>query len=390
MAAAVDTTNFVQVYTATTTTPQTLSVTCAAGDTILVVFVSLWASADPTSVTWGAANLTKLSNQSYFSTNYSGSVWYLLNPVAGTNTLSVNRSGLNGSNWIAALPLSGVNPTSAATAFGTPSWTINNTSPVTAIATTATGGGANDIYIGFGYLNLLSTQINDASGNMTRLGNAGDNNNAYSTDYVLGSNPGLMSYSSAAGGPRNTGAALSLPVLGATSAALAGVAGGIASAGGALATIAAPFAPILLDDPAHRGASDSVYMGTGVPNTGDLAPVAFTKLKQWAIDVNTMVKQIYPQRSLQAPSTGFSIAVAQGITQLRLNPAGTLATGTITLPQNPGDQQPFRVLTSQTITSLTVNTADGTTLNAAPTTLAANTSIKWIFEADLNTWFRQQ
>ena len=36
-----------------------------------------------------------------------------------------------------------------------------------------------------------------------------------------------------------------------------------------------------------------------------------------------------------------------------LNPSGTLVTGTLIMPASPGDQQPFEVITSQTITALT-------------------------------------
>jgi hypothetical protein len=177
----------------------------------------------------------------------------------------------------------------------------------------------------------------------------------------------------------------------ATGATLTAAGQDIATATGALSTAPAPFAPILLNDPAHRGGSSAIGMGNGIPgsNTGDTAPVAFTKLIQSFADINTMVSQLYPVRSKQTPTTAFSIAVSPGITQLRLTPAGTLATGTITFPPTPGDQQPFTAMTSQTVTALAVNTSDGTTINGAPTTLAANSSIKWIFEADLNTWFRQ-
>jgi hypothetical protein len=178
---------------------------------------------------------------------------------------------------------------------------------------------------------------------------------------------------------------------GSAGAALVGGTQAVADSSGSLTTGPAPFAQILLDDPNHTGGSDQVYMGTGAgTGTGDSADVAFTKLKQWAADANTMFSQLFPNRSAQTPTTGFSIAAAVKTTRLVLNPAGTLATGEITLPQNPADQQPFETMTSQAITALSVNTADGTTLNGAPTTLAANSCVKWIFEASFNTWFRQQ
>jgi hypothetical protein len=171
---------------------------------------------------------------------------------------------------------------------------------------------------------------------------------------------------------------------------LAGSASDTTSATGALTATPAPYAQILLNDPAHRGGSTQINMGTGPnTNTGDKAQIAFLKLIQSFTDLNTMLAQLFPARSIQAPLTGFAIAAAPGLTKLVLNPAGTLAAGAITMPPNPGDQQPFMVKTSQTINGFSATTSDGTTANGVPGTLAANTSIKWIFEAPLNTWFRE-
>ncbi len=148
----------------------------------------------------------------------------------------------------------------------------------------------------------------------------------------------------------------------------------------------APFAPISLNS-----GSNALNLGTG-PNTGTGDPVrtGMQKIVQDLSDLNTMVAQLYPNRSTQTPATGFTITAAAGITQLVLTPAGTLASGTITLPPNPGDNQPFMAMTSQTITALTVNTSDGTTIPAAPTTLSNTSAIKLIFQAASNSWIREQ
>jgi hypothetical protein len=178
---------------------------------------------------------------------------------------------------------------------------------------------------------------------------------------------------------------------GSPGAALAGAASDTMSATGVLTAPAAPFEPILVDSASHAGGSTAINMGTG-PNTGtgDPVDIAFMKIKQDMADINTMMGQLFPSRSVQTPTTGFAIAAAVGVTKLILNPAGTLAAGTVTLPPNPADQQPFVAATSQTITAFTANTSDGATLNGAPGTLAANTSVRWVFEAALNTWFREQ
>lgn len=155
-------------------------------------------------------------------------------------------------------------------------------------------------------------------------------------------------------------------------AALASAASDAVSATGALKTGAGAFAQL------------TIGLGT-TPNdgTGDPARTAFSKL-------NVMESQFYGVRSVQTPTTGFTIAPAQGVTQLVLNPAGTLATGTLTFPPNPGDNEPFEVLTTQTITALTCNTSDGSTINGAPTTMSANTAFQYRFIASLSKWVREQ
>lgn len=165
----------------------------------------------------------------------------------------------------------------------------------------------------------------------------------------------------------------------------------VAAGAGALRTTSGSYTQILLDDPGHIGGSDQINMGTGPgTGTGDTGEVAFTKLKQWAADANANFGKLFPLRSVQTPITGFAISAAVGITQVILNPAGTLATGTVTLPANPADQQSFVLVTTQTITALTVNTSDGTTLNGAPTTQSANTAVRWLFVASINAWVREQ
>jgi len=185
---------------------------------------------------------------------------------------------------------------------------------------------------------------------------------------------------------------IALKATGPAGAALAGTATDATGATGALTTTPSGYVPLLLDNPSRAGGSDQIGMGTGPgTGTGDPANVAFTKLKAWATDANVNFAHLFPVRSVQTPTTGNTIATAIGITQLVLNPAGTLAALTVTLPQNPADNQPFVLMTSQTITSLTVNTADGTTINAPPTTLSnAASPPRWRFQASLNTWFREQ
>jgi hypothetical protein len=92
--------------------------------------------------------------------------------------------------------------------------------------------------------------------------------------------------------------------------------------------------------------------------------------------------------SLQTPSTGFSITIANNITTLILNPAGTLATGTITMPATPIDGQVVRFTTSQIITALTVSPNSGQSIVGAPTTLALGQGAAFIYNLSGTTWYR--
>lgn len=92
--------------------------------------------------------------------------------------------------------------------------------------------------------------------------------------------------------------------------------------------------------------------------------------------------------SLQAPSTGFSITIANTSATLILNPAGTLATGTITMPPGPVDGEIIRVTSSQTVTALTVSANAGQTINGAPTTITALAGFSYIYNASGTAWYR--
>lgn len=101
--------------------------------------------------------------------------------------------------------------------------------------------------------------------------------------------------------------------------------------------------------------------------------------------------------SLQTPTTGFSITIGANVQYLVLNPAGTLATGTITMPVSPVDGFIVTVSSSKVITALTVSPNTGQTLQNAPTTLQllVNTpgaisgySFSYIYSTSTTTWYR--
>lgn len=71
-----------------------------------------------------------------------------------------------------------------------------------------------------------------------------------------------------------------------------------------------------------------------------------------------------------------------------LTPAGTIASFTTTMPAAPIDKQEVWISTTQTITTWTLNPNTGQTINGAPTTLGANTSVQFRYNLATTTWFR--
>ncbi len=100
------------------------------------------------------------------------------------------------------------------------------------------------------------------------------------------------------------------------------------------------------------------------------------------------------QYSYQVPLTAWTITPANGTSLLYLNPAGTLATGTLTMQALPSDGQKFCIESSQTQTAMTVsantNQAMASFGGAALTAMTANTKYCWFFDAALAVWVRTQ
>ena len=88
----------------------------------------------------------------------------------------------------------------------------------------------------------------------------------------------------------------------------------------------------------------------------------------------------------QTPTTGFSYTFAAGTQMLVMNPAGTLATGTITMPASPADGMTITFSSSQQITALTMS-GNGASLVGAVTFLPAKTGVTYVYRATGTTWY---
>jgi hypothetical protein len=93
-------------------------------------------------------------------------------------------------------------------------------------------------------------------------------------------------------------------------------------------------------------------------------------------------------KSVQVPVTAFSITIANNTSTLILNPAGTLATGTITMPATPIDGQEVQITSSQTVTACTFSPNASQTISNAPTTLVAGVGNKFIYHLAGTNWYR--
>ena len=87
--------------------------------------------------------------------------------------------------------------------------------------------------------------------------------------------------------------------------------------------------------------------------------------------------------------TGFWTIITPGKSRMIFDPAGTLATGTVTLPNCTVDGTILSIHSTQTITSFTANTQQaGTTIVPAVTTLASGTGIEYFYHLSENKWYK--
>lgn len=90
-----------------------------------------------------------------------------------------------------------------------------------------------------------------------------------------------------------------------------------------------------------------------------------------------------------APSTDFDLTVNVGTPRVIFNPAGTLAKGTLTLPNANVDATTVTVSSTQTITAFKVNANNGTTLvPSANITLTGGTSATYFYHLAETKWYK--
>jgi hypothetical protein len=95
-----------------------------------------------------------------------------------------------------------------------------------------------------------------------------------------------------------------------------------------------------------------------------------------------------PNYVYNVPLTGFSLTFGNSQVWEILNPAGTLATGTLTFAPNPSDGQRECVVSSQAQTAITFTANTGQTVVGAPSALVAGTAVCFAYVLPIATWFK--
>lgn len=126
------------------------------------------------------------------------------------------------------------------------------------------------------------------------------------------------------------------------------------------------------------------------PNNGDARRLPISSLLQYfqqTFASPTLATNVY------TPGTGFNQSVPTPVAEqqwMLLQPAGMLATGTVTLPLNTGTPDGTEVLitTTQQITAFTLAPNGAAAVYGAPTTLVSEDFFRMRFVAATNSWYR--
>jgi len=148
--------------------------------------------------------------------------------------------------------------------------------------------------------------------------------------------------------------------------------------------------PLIYQLPLQTQVSGGDQFAVYSPNNGDARRLPVSALLayfQQTFAAPTLATNVY------TPATGFSIAVPTPVSQqqwMLLQPAGTLASGTITLPLNTitPDGTEVLITTTQQITAFTLGQNGAVALYGDPTTLAAEDFFRMRYVRSTDSWYR--
>jgi hypothetical protein len=148
--------------------------------------------------------------------------------------------------------------------------------------------------------------------------------------------------------------------------------------------------PQIYQLPLVSNVSGGDQLAVYTPNNGDARRLPISALLtyfQTAFASPTLATNLY------TPGTGFNQPVPTPVAQQQwmvIQPAGTLASGTITLPLNTGTPDGTEVLvtTTQEITAFTLAPNGAANVYGAPTTLLAEEFFRMRYVQATNSWYR--
>jgi hypothetical protein len=148
--------------------------------------------------------------------------------------------------------------------------------------------------------------------------------------------------------------------------------------------------PQIYQLPLVNQASLGDQLAVYTPNNGDARRMSLNTLLaffQQQFAAPTLSSNLY------TPTTGFNIAAPTPVSQqqwILLQPAGTLASGTVTLPLNTStpDGTEILITTTQQITTFALGLNGAAAAYGDPATLAAEDFFRMRFYQATNSWYR--
>jgi hypothetical protein len=137
----------------------------------------------------------------------------------------------------------------------------------------------------------------------------------------------------------------------------------------------------------------TIVKATGALAVGDiygaghwLQLIYDTTLVAWVLSnpAGTVITNVLDYQVL---TTAFAYTFPANTQVLIINPAGALATGTITMPASPSNGMTITVESTQEVTALTLNGNTGQTVIGKPVQLIPNQPLSWIYRASNTTWY---
>ncbi len=106
-----------------------------------------------------------------------------------------------------------------------------------------------------------------------------------------------------------------------------------------------------------------------------------------ALNITTSGTLIDKSYNIATPATLATVVMSANQQRQIINPAGTIAVLTVTLPSSPVDGQIAGISFTQIVSAVTINAPGGATVVGPPTSAAVNSEFQFIYQASSTSWF---